>query len=156
MGLTSGLPSFIPRENTSVYVEQECRAPIERARHTLKKEGKYYHSWRADHSILKLIAASADRDYGGKTCLAFANPPTSPLKGDTHDTSLVCCPRFTRVNAACSVMLGRVGKVAGSEATTIKRWYAIPLFTYCHRKNARVRRKSTTYTNRRTRALFLR
>ena len=57
---------------------------------------------------------------------------------------------FTRVNAACSVMLGltlpRVGKVAGSEATTIKRSNAIPLFTYFHRKNARTHKRSTYYT----------
>ena len=47
---------------------------------------------------------------------------------------------------SCSVILGwplpRVGKVAGSEATTTKRWNAIPQITYfIERTRARVRRE---------------
>ena len=109
VGLTSDSLSFIPRENTSVHVERGGRAPIEVARHT-HKDGKYFHFWRAKPSILERI----DRNHGSshmlatwsprvageinpqhyyflvksKTCLAFANPPTSPLKGEPPiDTS---------------------------------------------------------------------
>jgi hypothetical protein len=58
-----------------------------------------------------------------KICLAFANSPTSPLKGNN----------ITEIYPGkCSLLgwpLPRVGKVAGSEAITTKRWNAIPQIT---------------------------
>ena len=148
MGLTSGLPMVSPvLSRVKIHVSPWN---TEAAR---RKSARATQSWRATHSFLEMIAASADHDHRSrhvasvkanphhylflvksKNRFAFANPPTSPLKGEPPRHTRVCCPRFTRVNAACSVMLGRtlprVAKVTRSEATTIKRWNAIPFYIF--------------------------
>ena len=61
--------------------------------------------------------------------LRLCQPTHQPTQRRAHhDIVKGLLPEVTRVNAVCSVMLGRtlprVGKVAESEATTTKRWNA--------------------------------